>query len=120
MKDVNAVAEKYGRTLDYGLRVHMIVRDTEAEAVANGREHDEVLVVALLLRGQPHGRLRHEPVSSTLAVVREDSIYLLDAHGGEPRPVVIEGLPSYTGSTYNGVTTSSWGAYGSSIVFDRN
>ena len=32
MTDVNAVAEKYGRTLDYGLRVHMIVRDTEAEA----------------------------------------------------------------------------------------
>ncbi len=32
MKDVNQIAEKYGRTLDYGLRVHMIVRDTEAEA----------------------------------------------------------------------------------------
>ncbi len=32
MKDVHAVAEKYDRTLDYGLRVHMIVRDTEAEA----------------------------------------------------------------------------------------
>ena len=24
--------KRYGRTLDYGLRVHMIVRDTEAEA----------------------------------------------------------------------------------------
>lgn len=32
MKAVNAVAEKYNRTLDYGLRVHMIVRDTEQEA----------------------------------------------------------------------------------------
>lgn len=32
MKAVNAVAERYGRTLDYGLRVHVIVRDTEAEA----------------------------------------------------------------------------------------
>ena len=32
MADVNAVAERYERTLDYGLRVHMIVRDTEAEA----------------------------------------------------------------------------------------
>ena len=38
MKDVNQVAEKYGRTLDYGLRVHMIVRDTEAEAKENA-EH---------------------------------------------------------------------------------
>jgi alkanesulfonate monooxygenase len=32
MKAVNAVASENGRTLDYGLRVHMIVRDTEAEA----------------------------------------------------------------------------------------
>lgn len=39
MTDVNAVAEKYNRTLDYGLRVHMIVRDTEAEA----REYAEYI-----------------------------------------------------------------------------
>lgn len=32
MKAVHSVAENYNRTLDYGLRVHMIVRDTEAEA----------------------------------------------------------------------------------------
>ena len=32
MKDVHARAEAHERTLDYGLRVHMIVRDTEAEA----------------------------------------------------------------------------------------
>ncbi|ATG43181.1 LLM class flavin-dependent oxidoreductase [Phaeobacter piscinae] len=32
MKAVHSVAETYGRTLDYGLRVHVIVRDTEAEA----------------------------------------------------------------------------------------
>ncbi len=32
MQAVHAVAEKYDRTLDYGLRVHMIVRDTEKEA----------------------------------------------------------------------------------------
>ncbi len=32
MKDVNERAAAHGRTLDYGLRVHMIVRDTEAEA----------------------------------------------------------------------------------------
>ncbi|MFD1795976.1 LLM class flavin-dependent oxidoreductase [Paracoccus aurantiacus] len=38
MKAVNAVAERYGRTLDYGLRVHMIVRDTEAEAREYARE----------------------------------------------------------------------------------
>jgi alkanesulfonate monooxygenase len=44
MKDVAAQAtEKYGRTLDYGLRVHMIVRDTEAEA----REYADHLVSKL-------------------------------------------------------------------------
>ena len=32
MRDVHARAEAHGRTLDYGLRVHMIVRDTEKEA----------------------------------------------------------------------------------------
>ncbi|MDQ1194673.1 LLM class flavin-dependent oxidoreductase [Agrobacterium sp. SORGH_AS 787] len=32
MRAVHARAEARGRTLDYGLRVHMIVRDTEAEA----------------------------------------------------------------------------------------
>ena len=56
MRDVNAVAEKYGRTLDYGLRVHMIVRDTEAEA----KEYAEHLVSKLddeygkLIRDRAH------------------------------------------------------------------
>ena len=43
MKAVNAVAERYGRTLNYGLRVHMIVRDTEAEA----REYADYVVSKL-------------------------------------------------------------------------
>ncbi|MEM1376312.1 MAG: LLM class flavin-dependent oxidoreductase [Pseudomonadota bacterium] len=43
MQDVHARAEAHGRTLDYGLRVHMIVRDTEAEA----REYADHLVSKL-------------------------------------------------------------------------
>ncbi|WP_071673226.1 LLM class flavin-dependent oxidoreductase [Nioella nitratireducens] len=56
MKAVNAVAEKYGRTLDYGLRVHVIVRDTEAEA----RDYADHLVSKLddeygqLIRDRAH------------------------------------------------------------------
>ncbi len=56
MKAANAVAEKYNRTLDYGLRVHMIVRDTEAEA----KEYAEHLVSKLddeygqLIRDRAH------------------------------------------------------------------
>ena len=38
MKAVHARAAAHGRTLDYGLRVHMIVRDTEAEAREYARE----------------------------------------------------------------------------------
>ncbi len=43
MKAVNTVAERYDRTLDYGLRVHMIVRDTEVEA----REYADYIVSKL-------------------------------------------------------------------------
>lgn len=43
MQAVHAVAERYGRVLDYGLRVHVIVRDTEAEA----REYADYIVSKL-------------------------------------------------------------------------
>ena len=43
MRAVNAVAERYQRSLDYGLRVHVIVRDTEQEA----REYAQHLVSKL-------------------------------------------------------------------------
>ncbi|MBC6407281.1 MAG: LLM class flavin-dependent oxidoreductase [Rhodobacteraceae bacterium] len=63
MKAVNAVAERYGRTLDYGLRVHMIVRDTEAEA----REYADYLVSKL---DDEYGRIIRERAhdSSSLGV----------------------------------------------------
>ena len=38
MKAVNERAQAHGRVIDYGLRVHMIVRDTEAEAKEYARE----------------------------------------------------------------------------------
>ncbi|MEL7176313.1 MAG: LLM class flavin-dependent oxidoreductase [Pseudomonadota bacterium] len=56
MKAVNQRAAEYGRTLDYGLRVHMIVRDTEAEA----KDYAEHLVSKLddeygqLIRDRAH------------------------------------------------------------------
>jgi alkanesulfonate monooxygenase len=43
MKAVHERAARHGRTLDYGLRVHMIVRDTETEA----REYAQELVSRL-------------------------------------------------------------------------
>ncbi|MCQ0970071.1 LLM class flavin-dependent oxidoreductase [Paracoccus sp. TK19116] len=53
MRAVHSRAEAHGRTLDYGLRVHMIVRETEAEA----REYAEHLVSRL---DDEYGRLIRE------------------------------------------------------------
>ena len=56
MRDVHARAAAHGRTLDYGLRVHVIVRDTEAEA----RDYADHLVSKLddelgrLIRDRAH------------------------------------------------------------------
>lgn len=56
MQDVHARAAAHGRTLDYGLRVHMIVRDTEAEA----RDYADYIVSKLddeygkLIRDRAH------------------------------------------------------------------
>ena len=56
MKAVHAVAERYDRVIDYGLRVHVIVRDTETEA----REYADHLVSKLddeygqLIRDRAH------------------------------------------------------------------
>ncbi|MEL6693435.1 MAG: LLM class flavin-dependent oxidoreductase [Pseudomonadota bacterium] len=56
MQAVHKAAEKYDRVLDYGLRVHVIVRDTETEA----REYAEHLVSKLddeygqLIRDRAH------------------------------------------------------------------
>lgn len=63
MRDANAAAEKFGRTLDYGLRVHIIVRDSEKEA----REYADHLVSKL---DDEFGRLIRERAhdSSSLGV----------------------------------------------------
>ncbi|MBI1219574.1 MAG: LLM class flavin-dependent oxidoreductase [Rhodobacteraceae bacterium] len=53
MRDVHERAKAHGRTLDYGLRVHMIVRDTEAEA----KEYAEELVSKL---DDDYGRMIRE------------------------------------------------------------
>ena len=59
MKAVHERAKEYGRVLDYGLRVHVVVRDTEAEA----REYAEHLVSQL---DDEHGKaIRNRALDST-------------------------------------------------------
>jgi alkanesulfonate monooxygenase len=70
MRDAHARAEAHGRTLDYGLRVHMIVRDTEAEA----REYAEQLVSKL---DDDYGRMIRDRA--------HDSISLGVAHQAKAR-----------------------------------
>ena len=66
MKAVHAVAERYDRVIDYGLRVHMIVRDTEAEA----RDYAEHLVSKL---DDEYGKLVRERAldSTSLGVAHQ-------------------------------------------------
>jgi alkanesulfonate monooxygenase len=67
MKAVHRVAQRYGRTLDYGLRVHMVVRDTEAEA----REYADYLVSKL---DDDHGTaIRNRALDSTSLGVAHQS-----------------------------------------------
>ncbi len=61
MRDVHARAAEHGRTLDYGLRVHMIVRDTEAEA----REYAEHLVSRL---DDEYGRVIRERAHDSISL----------------------------------------------------
>jgi alkanesulfonate monooxygenase len=66
MKTVHERAESYNRTLDYGLRVHMIVRDTEVEA----REYAQELVSKL---DDDKGKMIRERAldSTSLGVARQ-------------------------------------------------
>ena len=66
MKTVNAAAARHQRTLDYGLRVHMIVRETEAEA----RDYAAELVSKLDDEAGKHIRERALD-SSSLGVARQ-------------------------------------------------
>ncbi|WP_120634115.1 LLM class flavin-dependent oxidoreductase [Ruegeria sp. EL01] len=67
MKAVHAVADECGRTLDYGLRVHMIVRDTEAEA----QEYADYIVSKL---DDEYGRtIRERALDSTSLGVAHQS-----------------------------------------------
>lgn len=75
MRAVHERAAAHGRVLDYGLRVHVIVRDTEAEA----RDYAEHLVAAL---DDEYGRLIRERA--------HDSISLGVAHQARARELADE------------------------------
>lgn len=61
MRDVHDRAAAHGRTLDYGLRVHMIVRDTEAEA----KEYAEFIASKL---DDEYGKLIRERAHDSISL----------------------------------------------------
>ena len=61
MKAVNAVAENYGRQIDYGFRAHMIVRDTEQEA----REYADYIVSKL---DDEYGKLKRDRAHDSISL----------------------------------------------------
>lgn len=69
MRDMSARAARYGRTIDFGLRIHVIVRETEAEARAYARrlmsKFDEKRGLEIRARGED---------SRSLGVLRQDQL----------------------------------------------
>ncbi len=87
MKAVNEVAAEYNRTLDYGLRVHMIVRDTESEA----KDYAEYIVSKL---DDEQGRaIRERALDSTsLGVSHQAKNRELAADDGFIEPLLWTGV----------------------------
>ncbi|WP_291208193.1 LLM class flavin-dependent oxidoreductase [Hyphomonas sp.] len=82
MKAVHARAAAHGRVLDYGLRVHVIVRDTEAEA----REYAEHLVSQLddeygkIIRDRGHDSISLGVAHQTRARELADQFGYIEPH----------------------------------------
>lgn len=87
MRDMSARAARHGRTIDFGLRIHVIVRETEAEARAFARR---LLSRLDLARGQ---ELKHRTQDSRSAgVLRQDELRAHADDEGFIEPLVWSGI----------------------------
>jgi alkanesulfonate monooxygenase len=87
MRDVSARAARHGRTIDFGLRIHVIARETEAEARAFARR--------LLSRLDPARglELKHRTQDSRSAgVLRQDELRAQADEEGFIEPLVWSGI----------------------------
>ena len=87
MQDVSARAARHGRTLDFGLRVHVVVRETEAEARSWTRrmmsKFDEEQAAALKNRTQD---------AQSLGVFRQDELRKTADDDGFIEPILWTGI----------------------------
>jgi alkanesulfonate monooxygenase len=87
MQDVSARAARHGRTLDFGLRIHVVVRETEAEARAWTHrmmsKFDEQQAAALKNRTQD---------AQSLGVARQDELRKTADDDGFIEPILWTGI----------------------------
>jgi alkanesulfonate monooxygenase len=87
MQDVSRRAARYGRTIDFGLRVHVIVRETEAEARAYTKKIMSKLDAAQGLT------LKHRAQDAkSLGVVRQDALREQSDADGFVEPLLWTGI----------------------------
>ncbi len=87
MQDVSARATRHGRTIDFGLRIHLVVRETEAEARAYTRrlmsKFDAQQAEALKQRTQD---------GKSLGVLRQDELRQEADDDGFVEPILWTGI----------------------------
>ncbi|MCY7357689.1 MAG: LLM class flavin-dependent oxidoreductase [Rudanella sp.] len=87
MQTVSARAARHGRTLDFGLRIHVVVRETEDDARAGTRrmmsKFDEQQAAALKNRTQD---------AQSLGVVRQDELRKTADNEGFIEPILWTGI----------------------------
>lgn len=93
IEEVSALAAKHGRVIDFGLRIHMIVRETEAEA----RSYAQKLLSKLDDQEGLAIRARHQDATS-YGVYRQDELRKQADADGFIEPLVW----SYVGKVFSG------------------
>lgn len=83
IEEVSAMAAKHGRVIDFGLRIHMIARETEAEA----RTYSKKLISKLDEQQAFEIRAKHQDAAS-YGVFRQDELRKQADHDGYIEPLV--------------------------------
>jgi len=110
IQEVSALAASYGRTIDFGLRIHMIVRQTENEA----RQYAKKLVSKLNDHEANAIRARHQDAAS-YGVYRQDELRKQADDDGFIEPLVW----SHVGKVFSGCGSALVGS-GQQVVEKLN
>lgn len=87
MQDVSARAARHGRTIDFGLRIHVVVRETEAEARAWTRR-----MMSKFVEQQAAVLKNRTQDAQSLGVVRQDELRKTADDEGFIEPILWTGI----------------------------